>query len=558
MEPSRFDDLARSLVFLSSRRGLIKAGLAIAASGLLHLTASRGSGFSHPGMALARSVPGVIECDGMLVNSQSDSDYCGDCDTRCPGTHHCVQGRCQPDVRTAVADDGCNSRYLRLWFSGFIPQEIPNITSFSPLADGATITKPLFSSAEHDEGDRCFVTNGRRYSSDSRENSLFHSAIEIDLLDMSIVSEDHRGDPVSLVDCGTGEALCSQRVATSAMSFSTPWSSQLDQTFSVDWSANPGLPCIDGGPTLDYAVRVVVQRASSQGAVRVQASGTRPAFPAFEIYAALESGVPTTLLQRGPDAGSAFGDLYLEPTCILEPLESQLLCGCGQCEPGRSCQVENDLQVCDDLRSFHLLTALPDPVDASAGAQIVADGLFTVTVHEAPVFTNSSNGIDRDVPVRTVGFVAAEGDMLRVTLDTPGVAAAFGSSLWLHRLIDGRSVKLYDPAAPPPPEETLRIAQPIAFGQVRDWAGAVVCCELPEVEPQVCADAWNDRVHCGNCGHACTSDEYCHQGQCHCLPPKSSCGETCVDLLIDPLHCGTCDTACEAGNGLCEAGTCRP
>ena len=328
MEPSRFDDLTRSWSFVSSRRGLFKACLAIAASSLIRLGTQLTPAASGPAAVILPD--GVIECDGMLVHTQRDSDYCGDCDTRCPGTHHCVNGRCQLDVRTAVADDGCNARYLRLWFNGFIPRDVPNVTLHAPIAGNAPITRPLFSSSEYIEGDRCMVTNDRGFSPDPRGASLFHSAIEIDLLDMSIVTEDHRGDPVTLVDCGSGEPLCRQEIDLSALTFSTPSSPAEEGAFSVVWSAASQLPCVAGAPLLDYEVHVRVERASAAGAVRVQASGTQHTFPAFEIYAALDASVPATLLQRGPDAGSAFGDLYLQPSCCLEPLESQLLCGCGQ------------------------------------------------------------------------------------------------------------------------------------------------------------------------------------------------------------------------------------
>jgi hypothetical protein len=78
----------------------------------------------------------------------------------------------------------------------------------------------------------------------------------------------------------------------------------------------------------------------------------------------------------------------------------------------------------------------------------------------------------------------------------------------------------------------------------------------------VCADLMNDPSHCGTCTMSCAHYQYCHAGQCTCLPGFTLCGDgSCHDLTTDPNRCGSCThPACAAGekceNGACATGAC--
>jgi hypothetical protein len=77
-----------------------------------------------------------------------------------------------------------------------------------------------------------------------------------------------------------------------------------------------------------------------------------------------------------------------------------------------------------------------------------------------------------------------------------------------------------------------------------------------------CVDLANDPSHCGTCTKSCSHFQYCHAGQCACLPGFTLCGDgSCHDLTSDPNHCGSCThPACASGekceNSACGTGAC--
>ena len=285
--------------------------------------------------ALAQTA-GVKDCDGLRVRTLTDSEYCGDCDTRCPETQHCVAGQCMPDIHTAVADDGCNARYLRLWFNGFMPGQIPNLTHWSPAGDGTTVIDPIFSSAGARRGRSLLPP---LITAASRLNDPRRFTVPLCGRDRPAGYDGGRCRPSRrLDDAGrlrnSANPVCSEQLDTAALEFSTPWTAAAGRHAVVRLERQVGHPCIAGGPVLDYDLRVVLERAAGAGEVKIQVSGARQQFPAFEIYAALDGSVPVPIFQRGPDAGAAFGDLYFAAPEAPEPIATRIHCGCGQCETG--------------------------------------------------------------------------------------------------------------------------------------------------------------------------------------------------------------------------------
>ena len=45
-------------------------------------------------------------------------------------------------------------------------------------------------------------------------------------------------------------------------------------------------------------------------------------------------------------------------------------------------------------------------------------------------------------------------------------------------------------------------------------------------------------------GAPCPIGQYCHEGQCRCIPPSELCNGACEDVTQSLLHCGKCDNAC--------------
>ena len=197
----------------------------------------------------------------------------------------------------------------------------------------------------------------------------------------------------------------------------------------------------------------------------------------------------------------------------------------------------------------------------------------------------------------TIGFVAAEGDELRITVRDVGKQATFDSNVWLHRLIDGRSVQLYSVDTPYPPDvenvialrdrprssarrarrgRLLSVARhrgPDLRGRLErpsataagatspapatSIAGKGQCrCLPPKVEcGGECVDVFRDANNCSACGLVCAKGGFCTEGKCACPAEQEECAGACVNVLEDPEHCGTCGTVCAKG-GFCTEGKC--
>lgn len=89
-------------------------------------------------------------------------------------------------------------------------------------------------------------------------------------------------------------------------------------------------------------------------------------------------------------------------------------------------------------------------------------------------------------------------------------------------------------------------------------SGTLAC---PDAAYTLCGDTCYDlaasSAHCGACGNACASDQYCAEGLCvgRCSAPLSLCSESCVDIASDAANCGACGAACAAGQ-VCSQGSC--
>lgn len=77
---------------------------------------------------------------------------------------------------------------------------------------------------------------------------------------------------------------------------------------------------------------------------------------------------------------------------------------------------------------------------------------------------------------------------------------------------------------------------------------------LTRCADDVCYDTQNFHDHCGSCGTACATAEYCAGGHC-CATGKEYCGGACTDVLSNDSNCGGCGVACGSGK-VCAGGAC--
>jgi hypothetical protein len=77
-----------------------------------------------------------------------------------------------------------------------------------------------------------------------------------------------------------------------------------------------------------------------------------------------------------------------------------------------------------------------------------------------------------------------------------------------------------------------------------------------------CINTKESSEHCGACGNACPSPQWCNHGKCVADKCNTKAGEAecygeCKNLLTDPTNCGECKNACAAGQ-TCKDGSCDP
>lgn len=88
--------------------------------------------------------------------------------------------------------------------------------------------------------------------------------------------------------------------------------------------------------------------------------------------------------------------------------------------------------------------------------------------------------------------------------------------------------------------------------------GAPTCASDQTLCDGRCVNVDNNALHCGGCGRACPSGQFCANRGCtaSCGAPLRACGSSCVDQATDRFHCGQCDRECAEGL-LCSNGSCR-
>jgi len=74
-----------------------------------------------------------------------------------------------------------------------------------------------------------------------------------------------------------------------------------------------------------------------------------------------------------------------------------------------------------------------------------------------------------------------------------------------------------------------------------------------------CVSTQTSTSNCGSCGHACGSGQVCASGNCQtpvsCTGGQTACSNTCVDMKTDNNNCGYCGHKCASG-AACAAGSC--
>lgn len=380
-------------------------------------------------------------------------------------------GRIQGQALASRFQTGSSGpRTLRIWANSFVPGSMPGLTVPAPgtvWPQPATMIPATISGTQ-----RWTLTHQRSFSPDITAMSLVHSAVEIDLTARTRARWRHRRDPVVVIDATSAAELCRLPVGEEDPGplLGGPPISPDGRTLSVGLSLAVRDACLTGASVVRYGGTITIEGQAGDETVRVGFDGQIAPFLAFELYAAIDNGAPTPILQVDAPPGSGPADLLFAPPRPLAG-SAELIAGCGACDTGMCCRDLTGAVRCVADSFDLILSGGPSPTDS-----INVDDDFSVVLSAAPgpsarLRINRPLFADTDQlasALPPISFQARNGDELTIVASDAGGCRAL-DPLYLHRPHDD-AVQVLSPTgvAPdcvdrPPGEffdETFRIALP--------------------------------------------------------------------------------------------------
>lgn len=209
---------------------------------------------------------------------------------------------------------GCNGRgywvqgpmpatSLTIWIAAFIPRDISGLTRPVPGSPSMTMF-------DGPPGFGCFYTDHRDFSS-AITSSRMRSRVVIDIVRMTLLSQDHDSNNTVSVDCASGAIGCNRKPDTSDLKVVNYTSTSNTATFTFSGAGHN--PCVPLAPDINWSVNVRVNlEGSSSISVSVLNGSLVEPFPAFEMYVDF-NGETKTLFTRPPDPGATPWNLFGDP-----------------------------------------------------------------------------------------------------------------------------------------------------------------------------------------------------------------------------------------------------
>ncbi len=599
MEPTRFDSLARSFAAAPSRRSLLKLAASSVAAGLWNRISGR-PGFQAESAA-AQASPCVspnITCWDSCINPQTDSRNCGKCGEACLGGS-CVQGKCVLDPDPTVTT--CRAHRLRFWLNVFTPGSFASATSFALYQDQprsvfqipgnealAPSVEPLQLLTDRSP------TELDTFSFDINSRSLAHIEFELYLPEMRLDAPLVLGGNLVQVNLVQEQAtaVCSRSLGRPFRPGGGEWQTPklspdgnvleiaIDAAWGVGRSdvAEPGcrldsftFPIIQVQGKIQIT-RIDTAEAGSDAYIEVKyidqfvpdGNGLVSAFPAFEMYAALDDGNLAPVFRQSPSATVGWFDLD-ESDLIPVTGEgaARFPCICRGCQSGKTCSSVGGTTSCEELSGYFVLAggeaadlagcAGGGLDDCQAAWLDVGDALNVVRKVQVPASSSGAATIrveqvyDYDTrstrAVPPVGFLAKTGDVIEIS-----ARRTVGTNAGIAPFVLYRMDSTYLPL-----REVFR-STGIPFGSVEGESGVpfftasyenrseslrntgTICCADGAAFP--CTDHRSDQVNCGGCGHNCANDQVCLGGECHCPYPLEFHNGACIDPMRTNDACG--------------------
>ena len=216
----------------------------------------------------------------------------------------------------------CRPRHVTVWINAFLPYSVgKNILRVVPAGPykGQTAVTGLSESIND-----LFLTDDRSFSTSPIASSRMQSLIEIDLKDETVRRERHRCSPTVEVD-DDGDVECGPRSAPAtrmrfgALSVSGPLAAR---QFRLEFDGAANNACWAGSPDIDYRGRLQLTYRPDSREVAVEYDVFVEPFPAFEMYARLDSGPVVPLFRRHPDEDATPLDITGPPNVRFRGSES--------------------------------------------------------------------------------------------------------------------------------------------------------------------------------------------------------------------------------------------
>ena len=602
MEPERIDDLARALAPATSQRGRLKLAFNDLVSWL-----SRRHG-ADAEITLARSfacLPPNIICWDQCVNPQESTRHCGKCGGAC--IHgRCVNGSCAPIADPSEPPTNCRASRLRIWINAFVPGTMPGATDFALVDDHPrstfevrSVTPAVTARALTDRS----PAELDPFSFDADARSLAHIETDIFLPDMRIDAPATIGGRLVQVSQQgvTATPLCARPVGKPFLDgggadWWKPHASSADGTelrIEVDasWRVGRSLDAV-AGCTID---QITLPTIRIKGTIKItyldgtqsldsdeafvivefinhpdeeDGPGLVSAFPAFEMYAALDDGnLAPVFRQRQSARWEAIADLDLVPVSgnvATGRSVARFPCHCRGCASGKSCappSASSTAEICEELSGSFLLAGLSGagcnglrPDACPDTGLIVGDELIVqreietsegVSVEE--LYRNDTRGTQQ---LPAIGFTARTGDRIAVSA-RHSIGATRGISPFAIYRLDSpyrplREVFRSDgaPFTQPDGDDALPFFTTRFENRSEPVSGGTICCEVGNAFP--CIDHQSDPGNCGGCGRNCAEDQICIGGECHCPEPLVFHDDRCVDPMRTDTACGPLLENCAA------------
>jgi hypothetical protein len=201
-------------------------------------------------------------------------------------------------------------RSVKVWMNAFIPRVVDGYTLDVPKGAhvGKTMIPGPFPTSD------CFLTDQRSFSNDVHAKSRMHCEANVDFLAARpTLGQWHNCDQTTECDCDDGDEECTEKGKNAGNFTMVLEADKIILKLNAN-ASNPCAPSSAFGGAIDLQARFEIDRKLRT----LTFEGIVDAFPAFEAYAGINNGSPTTIFRREPPKGNTVMNLPGGPSVKVE------------------------------------------------------------------------------------------------------------------------------------------------------------------------------------------------------------------------------------------------